>query len=507
MREVPTRDEPGRRRRDGRRIDWRDVVLATLAAAIWVSLVRPGPLSLPFFWDEADVYVPGARWVAEHGLTVTPGVFPDDYSRGHPPLLYLIAAVAFQLFGTSPTVGHLTVLPFTALALAGTFLLGATLFGRATGLAAALLLGTTPLFLSIGNMLLPEIPLTALTVLALLFFARGRLGWAVLCGVLMVWIKETGIFSAAAIGVGVLYDARGSLRAAATHKRIALATVPLFALLAFFAWQKLHAGYFVFPHHQNLFADRPLEWSNAWTVWPSLLGWHGRWLLAIAAALGLALGLPASHAAAIEPTSEPRSCPTRAAVVVAIVSLVLFNALFFSKMFWLERYALPAHPGLLVVLVGAALAGFGRLPYLARTPARWSAIGAAAFLGVAGLFSPTARDSEEHTFAYADVVTTHRAALARLDARDAPVLTTWPLTVALEVPYLGYVTRPLDSVHATSVGDGDPVGSVVVNSASSRAPALRRAARARGMRLEHTAQEGVAPVVEVYRPEARERSR
>ena len=45
-----------------------------------------------------------ARWVAEHGLDVTPGVFDDDYSRGHPPLFYLLAGAAFLLFGVSPTV-------------------------------------------------------------------------------------------------------------------------------------------------------------------------------------------------------------------------------------------------------------------------------------------------------------------------------------------------------------------------------------------------------------------
>ncbi|MCA9605359.1 MAG: glycosyltransferase family 39 protein, partial [Myxococcales bacterium] len=137
---------------------WASLVLAVA----WVAIVRPGGLDLPFFWDEADVYVPGSVWVAAHDLDVTPGVFPDDYSRGHPPLLYLLAGLAFRAFGATPTVGHLLVLPFTVVALAGTYLLGAGLFDRRAGAAAALLLGVTPLFMSMGNMLLPEMPLTAL---------------------------------------------------------------------------------------------------------------------------------------------------------------------------------------------------------------------------------------------------------------------------------------------------------------------------------------------------------
>ena len=53
-------------------ITWRDAFLALALAALWLSLVRPGPISLPYFWDAADVYVPGSLWVAENGLDVTP---------------------------------------------------------------------------------------------------------------------------------------------------------------------------------------------------------------------------------------------------------------------------------------------------------------------------------------------------------------------------------------------------------------------------------------------------
>lgn len=477
-----------------------EVGLALAVAAAWVALIRPGPPSLAYFWDEADVYVPGARWLVEHGLNVTPGVFDDDYSRGHPPLFYLLVAVAFRLFGHAPEVGHLAVLPFTVVALAGTYLLGAATFDRRVGLAAALLLGTTPLFLSIGNMVLPEMPLVALTVLALLAFARGRLGLAVLCGVAMVWIKETGIFSAAAIGVGVLYDVVLSDRRRREERpwsRIALATAPLVALLAFFGWQKLTAGYFVFPHHQNLFADRPLELDNLLTVWPSLLAWHHRWIVVAAAALALALGIRDAPREPTERTARWR--PTRGAVIAACVALVLFNAIFFTKMFWLERYALPAHPGLLVVICGALFAGVSRLGALVRPTVRWGAVGAAAFFGIAGLWSPTAPDSEEHTFAYADVIATHREAFAVLDPTDAPVLTTWPMTVELEQPYLGYVERPIATLHVRHLED-EPPGAILVNAASGRAEDLRERAAALGMHRVATFARGVAPRLELYRP-------
>ncbi len=468
---------------------------ASLAlAAAWVAIVRPGGLDLPFFWDEADVYVPGSIWVAEHGLDVTPGVFPDDYSRGHPPLLYLLAGAAFRAFGATPTVGHLVVLPFTVLALAGTYLLGAALFDRRVGMAAALGLGVTPLFMSMGNMLLPEAPLTALAVLSFLALSRGRIGVAAAAGVAAVWMKETGIFAAAGVGAAVLLDAwwRGALREA--RGRIAVAALPLVALLAFFGWQKVFAGYFVFPHHANLLADRPFEAIDLLTVFPSLLVWHGRWVVMIAAAVGAGI---AWRRFVGESPDAPRWRPSRRAVLAGIAVVVLGNAAFFAKMFWLERYALPAHP-LLLVAAGGALFAAARGPAW-RQALPWAAVAGTALIGAASMRGSTTPDAEEHTFAYADVIATHRAAFRGLDD-DARVLTTWPLTVELEHPYVGFVERGIAASELQYARPGERFTHVIVNAASSRADDLRDEARRRGLRRHGTHRVGLAPAVEVWGP-------
>jgi 4-amino-4-deoxy-L-arabinose transferase-like glycosyltransferase len=483
-----------------------DYAIALAIAATWVAIVRPGPISLPYFWDEADVYVPGARWVAENGLDVTPGVFPDDYSRGHPPLFYLLAAAVFASLGSAPAVGHLVVLPFTALSIAGTYWLGACLFGRIPGACAAAVVATTPMFMSIGNMLLPEVPLTAGTVLALFALSRGRLGVAVGLACLLVLVKETGIFTGAAIGGAVLYEAwhRGELRSRATLGRAALATLPLVTLLAFFGWQKLEAGYFVFPHHQSLFADRPFGLENLATVLPSTLGWHGRGFLVAGAAVVLAAAGRAGLRAYASAGAAPEGCvPSRGAVLVAFALLLLTNAIFFAKMFWLERYALPAHPGIAIAAVGAIAVGLGRV---GRLGARGKVVALAAFtaavaaMGVAGMWSPTEPEAEEQTFAYADVIATHRAAFAALDPDAELIATTWPLTVELEQPHLGYVASPRRTVHAHRLASDPELrpDAILVSTASGRADALRDAARARGLTRRGVFQHGLAPAVELW---------
>lgn len=466
---------------EGKHIDWRDWLAAFAVSMAWVALIRPGELDLPYWWDEADVYVPGSKWVAEHGLTVTPGIFPDDYSRGHPILLYWLAGVAFNALGPGPLVGHLVVLPFTVAALAFTYLLGAHVFGRRAGLAAAIALGTTPLFMSIGNMLLPELPLTALAVASLYAYAHKRTLWVIALGCAAVWIKETGVFCVAAISGAELWMALRTRERQRWIRGLLLGT-PVLALVGFFVWQKVHAGYYVFPHHANLFADRPLDWSNLTTVWPSLLFWHGRWVLVLGALAALAFG----RSAWPTPDDQPR-------VVVAMVLLVLANFVFFSKMFWLERYALPAHPGIVVLLSGALLWGVGKLPRARRT-ARFLPLLCAAAIGLGSMRTATAPDEEEHTFAYADAIASHLEAFEHV---HGTVLTPWPMTIELRNPYLGYVDSPFETIHPRS-HNGERVDCVLFAEHSWRADELRQEAQRQGMHRVDVFRVGVAQGLELW---------
>ncbi|MBN2495359.1 MAG: glycosyltransferase family 39 protein [Deltaproteobacteria bacterium] len=474
--------------------------------------MRAGPVDLPYYWDEADVYAPGARWVAEHGLDIRPGVFPDDYSRGHPPLLYLLAGIAFSVFGPGPATGHLLVLPFAVLALLGTYLLGRDTWGRPAGIAAAALLAATPLFASIAAMLLPEIALCSLAALALWLFARGRLVLAAVASALAVLVKETGLFVplalAGALGIEALRDR--ALGKARTWAGIGICLSPALALAAFFVWQKLLAGYFIFPHHQNLFWQRPFYAEDVLTVFPSLVLWHGRWLL-MAAAAGLALAcllVPDWRRICGRPEPEaagPRARPRRSSVAVAVLLLVLGNAVFFAKMFYLERYALPAHPGLLVIACAALLHPAAlELPIGAWWRwARWAPIAGAWILGLCGLYAAAPPDRAELTFAYADVIATHEQAAAAIEARGGQltVLSSWPMTVELRHPYLGYVGRPQTALHIDAWRERDPrprIDLVLCAEGSRHAEALRAEAAARGFELLERFQLGHARALALY---------
>lgn len=477
------------------RIATRELALVAALSLGWLLVVRAGPLSLPYFWDEADVYVAGARWLADHDMDPTPGHFPDDWSRGHPPLLYVVAAVAFRLAGPSPVVGHLLMLPFAALGLVATYALGRERHGRPVAIAATAMLATTPLYLTMGAFLLPEMPLTALTALALWALHRRHVAAAAALGVAMVWLKETGIFTAGAIGLALLADhARGgSLRTPAARRELALATLPLVALVAFFVWQRAYAGYFVFPHHQGLLAERHFELASLFTAIPSIFLWHGRWLLTLAAAAALALAL-----------REGRR-PPWGPVEHAALLLVLFNVAFFAQMFWLERYALPAHPGLLLAL--AALVFSSRPdapPRRALAPGAGVAL-AVSMWGLASLQRASPGDAPELTFVYAGVLRSHASVAAVLDARadalppDPLVVSVWPLTVELRDPVLGFTPHPFRTLHLDHLADHADarVDVVVVDESSSNRERLRALADALGLPTLEVIEEAGAPRLEI----------
>ncbi len=474
----------------------RELGLVALLSLAYLLLVRAGPLSLPYFWDEADVYVAGARWLADHDLDPTPGHFPDDWSRGHPPLLYLLGAVAFRLFGASPLVAHAAVLPFALLGLVATYALALERYGRSVAVAATLVLATTPLYLTMGAFFLPEMPLTALSIAALWAVHRERFWVAALLGVSMVWIKETGIFTSGAIGVALVVEAyrARALAERRTWRTLFVAALPLVALLGFFAWQRVHAGYYVFPHHQGLFTERRFALSNVLTTVPSLFLWQGRWVLTL---LGLAAIPSVSR-------REPRFFGT---IELASALLVLFNVAFFTQMFWLERYALPAHPALVVLLV--ALVARGLASELSDARREAGALGLVALLvsgvGLLSAYRGSPREAPELTFDYADVIRSHEA-LARLLERDRAtlgadpvVVATWPLSVELADPTLGFVRRAVRVVHVDRVEEHPELAPdvVVVDPSSDRREALEALADALGMRSIGVVGEGNAPRLDV----------
>ncbi len=463
--------------------EWALALVVSLAA-LWV--LRPCGLRVPFWWDAGAVYAPGARWLLDHGLaSARPGVFPSDLSRGHTHLFYVLTALAFRALGPGPVAGHGLVLAFAALALTWTYALGARLFHRPAGLAGAALLAASPLFLTMASETLPEVPLTALTLASVYAFARGRAVESALWGCALVLLKETGvacplaIAGALALRAGLTRDLRGHVR------EFALALAPVAVLAAFFLWQRAAEGWFVLPYHAALFHERHALGGQFVRVARSMVAADGRgWAVLAAALAALSRWL---HREGVFATPAPAGTDRRT-VVTALGLLALANLVFFTKMFFLERYALPAHPGITLVVAGVLVpgalpVGLGRR---VRTVLPVAVLALACAVGVARRRVPVGYASGEITFGYLDAVQAHQAVLRRLDTRSPSpvVLTSWPMTDELRAPWLGWVRRPYRAIdwdwyelHARSI----PVDAVLAYDAVGSWRHLRDEAARLGM--------------------------
>jgi 4-amino-4-deoxy-L-arabinose transferase-like glycosyltransferase len=134
-------------------------IVACAAVLLGVSL-GAAPL------ERAEIYfVDAARAMAESGDWRVPRYRGEPFFD-KPPLTYWLMAAAFEAFG--PTLGAARLVPVTAalLLLAATAWLGQRLFDRDTGLAGALALGSTLLFLSFGRVAMSDMLLALWTTLS-----------------------------------------------------------------------------------------------------------------------------------------------------------------------------------------------------------------------------------------------------------------------------------------------------------------------------------------------------
>jgi 4-amino-4-deoxy-L-arabinose transferase-like glycosyltransferase len=454
-------------------------------------LILVAPFATPYWWDEGAVYVPGAKWVAEHGFDARPGVFPDEFSRGHTPLFFLILAGVFRFVGPGPVGGHVIALFFGWLTLLFTYALAKEVAGTLAGVVATALLLVAPLFLTMSSEALPEAALTALTAATFWGFARGRMAWCAALGTLLVLTKETGIACplaiAGAIGLEAVTSGEARERYRDALRRASVALVPGLALAAFFLYQRAATGWFVLPYHVDLF-----------NAAHSLVDQLGRVVVSIFIVDGRVVALAAAAGVLLWRRGKAFTGPQRP-VVTALALHALANVAFFTKMSFLDRYTLCVHMDFAVVLAVLFV------PESAQ--ARWRALGLSV-VAVTMAIALGCRDagtdlaSGETTFRYLHAVHANQALYAKLEAEggEPAILTQWPITDELRDPYLGWVTRPFRAFDiAYRKPSSPPFQRVIAMQGLSSYDALVTEARKVGFHVHESASEKIA-AIELWGP-------
>jgi 4-amino-4-deoxy-L-arabinose transferase-like glycosyltransferase len=170
------------------RRDSRGARLFLLLIAFAAVLFLGGLGRLALFGRDEALYAEAGREMLATGDWVTPRINGAPFFE-KPPLYYWLAAGGYWAIGVSPLAARLP----SALAAIATVLLtaavGARVWGARAGLLAGLALATSLQMAVIGRMGILDVPLTCLTLLALVAYGR--------------WVRQDSIGASAAFGVFV----------------------------------------------------------------------------------------------------------------------------------------------------------------------------------------------------------------------------------------------------------------------------------------------------------------
>ncbi|GAB4330888.1 MAG: hypothetical protein Kow0099_01810 [Candidatus Abyssubacteria bacterium] len=118
-------------------------------------------------------YAGVARNYASHSF-LEPTTSDGMLDLNVPPLFSYLVWLSFKIFGESELSARLVPVCFALLTLLGTYLLGRTLMRKESGLEAAALLGSTPIFLILGRSVQTDILFVCLSLFYVLFYMKAR---------------------------------------------------------------------------------------------------------------------------------------------------------------------------------------------------------------------------------------------------------------------------------------------------------------------------------------------
>ena len=438
------------------RATWRHplTTLGLIFGAIW--LLHFPFLKLPYYWDEAGYFIPAAHDIYTNGSFIP----FSTLSNAHPPLVMTYLAVAWKLFGFHHLVTRTAMLLVSAVALLGVFRLAEKVANLPVAVATVFCTALYPVFFAQSSLAHLDMMVAALTLWALVLYLPEEISPAqtppesagvrrLLCIALLALAaltKETAVLIPVSLcGWEILrrivrnYPSLASVLGAAPQHGVLWSCALLLALLPLAAWFAYHharTGYtFGNPEYVRYNVGATLNATRVYGAFTRRVSQVTRHMNLWALTLAGCLALVYRPKRPLDATHPGITMPVVALFVMLIVAHVLALSLVGGAV--LARYMLPIFPLLVLLWVSV----------IWRCARFWMvgiALVCAAFAWRCEVNPPTTFTWEEN-LAYRDFIRLHMDAarfIARHDSR-ARVLTTWPATIELTTPLLGYVNWPV----------------------------------------------------------------
>jgi hypothetical protein len=248
--------------------DW--FLLPCLVYLLFWILIRAQYLDMAFYWDEAWVYVPGIRHMADAGPSLLPDAIPEYYSRGHPLLFYFLGSIWIKIFGTSYIAFHSFPLFISTILLLVTFFTVKEWTNGLIGLVVIVLLSVERNFFNEAGNVLPEIMIALFFVLSVRYFLKERYFLYFIYASLGILTKESGIVIPIALlllnFLSLSITSPTNLLTKVEIRKKILILSPLSVFLLFMLIQYAYKGWFLFPEHTNMMLKKSAEFVHKFNV-------------------------------------------------------------------------------------------------------------------------------------------------------------------------------------------------------------------------------------------------
>jgi hypothetical protein len=326
--------------------------VARFAAILAVLLVVHAPaLTLPHHWDALN-RLHNAHTIAAHHLSpfLPPGMTFLD-AQGRPPVLLQLLALTVFLQPYDLPAAHVLWLAFAALAVYMTYRLGRDLWHPGVGVVAAVWLAINPLFFAQSEIIVLEVPLTALTMAAAVCLVERRRLLYLVTASTLVLAKEAGQFALPGLVLFAWWAAPSGKRWRAS----AFAAAPFCAFVVWMLACQLKYGWLLHPFGAGFVGVAPgtsvehglfLSLAYFGTRLLQVAFWDGNWAMTVLALCGLV----------VIARRRPGVLRIGLASVVAVVVYVGYPAALGMLQSGLQRFANIAVTGASIADVWAQLA-------------------------------------------------------------------------------------------------------------------------------------------------------
>jgi hypothetical protein len=395
-------------------------------------------LNLPYYWDEAGYYIPAARDLYLHGSLIP----VSGPSNAHPPLVMAYLALVWKIFGFKIIVTRVAMISLATFSLAGLFRLAERIANREVAAASVICTALYPVFFAQSSLAQVDLPAAGLCFWGLAAYFDDRPWSTAIWFSLAALAKETAILVPLALLAWQITDWLRR-KPSEPRKQLSIAQlIPFLVLAAWYGFHYLRTG-FVFGNPEFF------RYNVSGTLNPLrivlALGLRLRqlflymdlgWLTALAL---IALLFAPRKDKDNDNDNEVERAGIKPSTLHALYAIIAVYTLAMAVVGGavLARYMLPAVPLIIIFCVAT----------LWRRMRIWVLLLAfvVACFSASLFINPSYGFSFEDNLAYRDYVLLHQSAEQYIEGRypQKRVLTAWPASDELSLPYLGYVSHPV----------------------------------------------------------------